>query len=497
MHRRKFLRTGLGTTLALASDRASARSSRETPASKLGKRTGSGMSAYFGDYTYSGSTTPALVVELGKPWKFVCWADAQYVPFWDIDGVWVTTEWFETLGTKTPYDFEPISDKKLRYTSVEILEIGPARAVVHWRYALCDTRPEARIFHDNTTAEEFHTIYPDGVTVRKVVGYPGNGEPREGQPKMWEVGELLLVLPQGSQLLEVLGQDGVKISNIAGDSYQHRFSSYAVATIDFEQPNLADSIRRLCQVHPPSREWTEFIWQGGLRDRPEPFVVVPNKQEWFPHARCRTCGGDHPETSLVQWLAIWKHFPQWSGDEYHIGIPATEADLARRSVSLSYLFVDPWVHPVAASNPSPSLPFDPQWNPPRGTTWLLLYGVNPGDTDHPRRLAASWLHPGEVKTLAGRYLGYEPAERAYRFQATGYRVDFELAPAPGLGQINPVVVVEDWAYGNPKISLGRGELPVGSYKASRARNRLVVWFEAEIKNLTPISIEGRTEAPVL
>jgi hypothetical protein len=116
--------------------------------------------------------------------------------------------------------------------------------------------------------------------------------------------------------------------------------------------------------------------------------------------------------------------------------------------------------------------------------------VNPGDENYPRRLAAAWLHPGEVKATAGRYLGYVPAERAYRFAATGRRVDFELTPAAGYAQINPVVVVEDWHHGNPQVALDGQHPKAEDVAVSWTGSRLIVWFRRELTSTARFTIEG-------
>ena len=252
MNRRRLLQSGFATLSLPALGRGSGtNAASETHARRI-EECHSGMRASVRDLTYSGSTAPALVVDTGLPWRLVCWAEAQYVPYWDINDVWVTTEWFETVGVNSPYDYEPISDKNLRYTHVELVEIGPARAVVHWRYALGDARAEPRVFHGNTTAEEFHTIYPDGITVRKLVGYPGNGNPAEGQSKFWEVGEMLMILPKGSRVEDDLDPRGLTVSNLAGDIYHHPFLK---AQADLLTSGLAPEKinNRLCALAPATR----------------------------------------------------------------------------------------------------------------------------------------------------------------------------------------------------------------------------------------------------
>ena len=108
----------------------------------------------------------------------------------------------------------------------------------------------------------------------------------------------------------------------------------------------------------------------------------------------------------------------------------------------------------------------------------------------PGRLAASWLHPAEVKMTAGRYLGYEPAERAYRFEAADQRVDFELLPAADSPQVNPVAIVDNWSFGNPRVTVDQLELAPKDYAVSWAGTRLIVWFRREIEKSARITIQG-------
>jgi hypothetical protein len=248
----------------------------------------------------------------------------------------------------------------------------------------------------------------------------------------------------------------------------------------------------LCRAHPASRNWSEFIWLVHLKNRPSPFVIVPNRQDLFPHLPCAVCGGDHPHTMLWQSLVTWKNWPQWK-EEYEIGVGATEADLKNRSLTTCVVSIQGWNHPTARYNDKSSLPFDPKWSPPQGTTWLMFQGVNPGDANYPRRLAASWLHPAEVKTAVGRYLGYEPAERAYRFEAVDHRVDFELRPAADSPQVNPVAIVENWAFGNPRVTVDQREPAPQDCAVSWAGTRLIVWLRCEVEKSARITIQGWPE----
>ena len=102
----------------------------------------------------------------------------------------VPPEWLETHSPEDDFCYEPIMDKELRYSRVHILESDPVRARIHWHCALCNPRYE--IFNGNTTADEYYTVYPDGIAVRKLVGWPGDKTEFGGNSIFWEVMEFIL-----------------------------------------------------------------------------------------------------------------------------------------------------------------------------------------------------------------------------------------------------------------------------------------------------------------
>jgi hypothetical protein len=136
--------------------------------------------AFEDDISFSGITGPGIIVDFGKPWRLTFWNEAYYIPCWDLGRQWLTHEWLETGSTENLHCYEPMMDYECRYSSARILHAGEARAVVHWHYALCDNR--FRIFHGNTTADETYTVYPDGIAIRKLVGWPGDESDFGGNP---------------------------------------------------------------------------------------------------------------------------------------------------------------------------------------------------------------------------------------------------------------------------------------------------------------------------
>jgi hypothetical protein len=285
-------------------------------------------------------------VEFGKPWRLVFWREAQYVGCFDIGGLWVTPEWYETLGNASPYDFEPISDKGNRYTYPAVIETGPARTVVHWKYALCDATPQASIFWGNTRADEYYTVYPDGVAVRKVVGWTGDQHRKEGDPLLWETGEIIVINPKGSIHYDNLEPHVATFSSADGDEYRlHWQKGHAMQAGEDVLDVTARLGKPLCLAHPSSRSWREYVITANLRGRPRFFMIFPNDQKLFPHAACQAgCPQtDHPTLQIWLDYPAWKHWPVWK-EEYHIARPATEADMLSKCTHTSIVSVDPFKH---------------------------------------------------------------------------------------------------------------------------------------------------------
>lgn len=297
------------------------------------------MRAAWESLTWAKSTGQALIVDVGLPSRLISWEKAQYLPCWEVQkGLWFFSEFLETAGTAAIErgSHEPLSDKFNRYTHVTITELGPARIVLHWQYALSDSTPEANIFHGNTWAEEFYTVYPDGLTVRKVIGYPGTESKSQGQPVVWEVAELDLVFAPGSKLNETVDQaSALRVGGGNGRSY----------TLSWP----ASGERWLCQRNPPSCDWPAYVFRPSLRMQPEPFLIVPNRKDYFPRDACGACGGDHLSTMLWLEPGVYKNWPGCSGECPKI-VKGVEGDMKDHAVHMPFVSVIPWVHPSFLTN---------------------------------------------------------------------------------------------------------------------------------------------------
>ncbi|MHC4157294.1 MAG: hypothetical protein ACYST6_20605, partial [Planctomycetota bacterium] len=116
--------------------------------------------------------------------RFVFWRGTNYGPHWASDtdettySNWYGTQFVERRASEWGEDgccAEPMQDWDCRYAHARIVSSNPARAIVQWRYASCD--PDYDIVRDGPGDvwgdwdEEYFTIYPDAIAVRKVTAY--------------------------------------------------------------------------------------------------------------------------------------------------------------------------------------------------------------------------------------------------------------------------------------------------------------------------------------
>jgi len=444
------------------------------------------MRAAWESLTWSGSTGQALVVDVGRQGRLIAWEKAQYLPCWEIqEKLWFFTEFLETAGAAAMDrgSYEPLSDKKNRYTHVAINELGPARVVLHWKYALTDSTEQANIFHGNTWAEEIHTIYPDGLTVRKLIGYPGNQTTVQGQPLVWEVAEMDLVLAPGSQLKQIIDMAGaLRVRSSGNESY----------TLSWP----ATGSNWLCQRSVESRTWPAYVFRPTLQKSPEPFLIVPNRKDYFPRIACGVCGGDHPAVLTGLAPRLHKDLPGCSGPCPKVE-QGTEEDMKHQPVHMPYVSVIPWVHPnflknflFKADRSSPSaISVDPDWSPKPGTSWLMLYGTSNEGDPFLSTLANQWVKPPELKMVTGESRGFEPDENEYLISPGSKRCAFRVTPAENGPLIHPTFKVLDWGYRSAQVSVNGSPLAPERWRGSWTGNNLIVWIGEILNGPSDISIE--------
>jgi len=434
------------------------------------------MKAYETQLEFSGVRGHAVVVEFDKPWRLVFWSKAQYVACWDLGkGVWFTPEWLETNSPEDFHCYEPIMDKQLRYSWVKIIESGLARAKIHWHYACCNMRYQ--VFNGNTTADEYYTIYPNGVAVRKLVAWPGDANSFGGNPNFWQVLEYILVNEKGTRPDEVVNQkEAFSFQNSKGDK------------ISLPWPLPKDLPYPLCASYPEIADWKMYIGRVHLKGRPDPYVIVVKDQRIFPYRRCTYCQGDHPFFGLFRGDAnTFKHWPATDMEDFILAVDAGE-DVGKVATHTSFIDCN-----------YTSIPAD---RPPRPTSWLFLTGAIEKPSFFLVDLAKSWYNPAQVETgyenkgkipgmAKGRvlYEGYAYSEMAYCFRKFGEdKIEFQMTPKENV--INPVFIVNGWMSSSARVSLDDKELDERKFRTQISGKNLVVWLDEVINRPTKIIIRA-------
>lgn len=347
-------------------------------------------------------------------------------------------------------------DKACRYSRASIVNPGPARATVHWEYMLCDNL--YRIFAGDSRAEERYHVYPDGVAVRHLTGWPGQASAEGLNPTMWEVEEFILVNGPGVKPGECVEPIGFTLTNLEGD------------VVELPYPSTYDDWTSVCSFRPEVAEWREYIGVVHLRDRPSPFVAFAHNPLLFPYADCTHCGKPHPQMLAFPRAQSYSHWPANDATDFVGWIPARPEDCEKQATHTSFLCTG--YHYGGLT-------------PPRSSSWLLLTGAVTEGVEEARRLAGSWLTPAEVQT-SGLFEGYAYSERAYRLRLREPG-SISVGLSPRRPVVNPVFKV--W-YGAPpaKVTWNGRVLSESEYRFQLVEDELLVWIDRVVDEDTTIEI---------
>jgi len=403
-----------------------------------------------------------VVVRFDKmPGRLVFWQGANYVPAWVTENnKWYTDEFLEAYDKpQCPdgEDCEPMSDKQSRYSHVRILESTPARAVVHWRYALAEVENYKGGYADPLTgwfdwADEYWTLYPDGVAVRKQVlrsSHTAGSRPLDPVgPGPHEFQETIVINGPGQRPEDNINLDAMTLGNLKGETAVYSWKAKPTDTFDY--PKGPESF--------PDPAEANIQWIN-LKSVWKPFQIVS------PPAKFEAYNGEKTYATF-SW---WNHWPV--AQIASSGRPALAPDRPSHS-SLSHIY---W--------PSASATDDT-------VTKLLMDGLTDKPAGDLAQLAKSWLTPAAINAEGLRAFGYDPAERAWVLEAVGgpAKATITLHGTPDSPIVNPALIVRNWSGGvhvlvdgKPAGRVGQIERLEGSY--------LVVWIELQATRPVRIEIE--------
>jgi len=392
---------------------------------------------------------PDIVVSFDKmPCRFVLWHGVGYIPMLvSENGRWYSNEFNENWWKGC---CEPMSDKKMVFGRVHILEQSPARVVLKWRYPLSTVGYEIS-YEDTETgwgnwSTWYMTIYPDGSIVKRMRIYMTEERRHEWQESM-----------------AIMGPEQ------RPEAVIDTMPALTVATPD-------GTIRRYSWIgKPPERvDYTDTILH-----------IVNMKARYDPYSIQRIRGGDIYQArggTGYSAFPAWNHWPvgQFTSDGRH----ATFPDRTAHS-SLTHIFWDD------------STPFGEQGF---FQEKLLLEGMSDKPAEELLPLAKSWLEPAIGESLTeGLHVEYDPAERAYvltRDNGQVKQLRVKLAASSQSPIVNPAFVVSNWGKDQEaRISIdGKNpnnmiDVRQGVVRRANGVTALVVWIEMSRTEPLHVTIE--------
>jgi Concanavalin A-like lectin/glucanases superfamily len=386
-----------------------------------------------------------------SPVRLVFWQGTNYIPAWVTEnGKWYTDEFLETWESGCPGggDCEPMSDKQSRYSRVNILESNDARVVVHWRYALAEVEEYKGAWPDPQTgwtdwADEYWTVYPDGVAIRKQVLHSTEAN------RLHEWQETIVLHQPGSTPEDDINLDAITLENMQGATKTYTWGHKAAGV--FANP----------------------IGPGPVTGPPDPNIQVVNmKSQWKPFQVVSADGASadiyNNENSYFNFLC-WNHWPvaQVASSDR----PCVTDDRASHS-SLSHLY---WKFYSKGENTAMK---------------ILMDGLTTKSPAELLPLAKSWLSPAkmQVEGSANRNDGYDPSQRAYVMTRTAAQapvsltLTFEASEASPV--VDPAIVIRNWGEGMARLEIDGKSAPWGKdfrmgYVHRLDGTDLVIWIQRQ------------------
>lgn len=398
--------------------------------------------------------------------RFIFWRGTSFVPCWVTEnGIWYTNEWLETWGRDVKSCAEPLMDRQCKFSNVRIIENNDARTVIHWRYPLVDAFGTIAAVNTDGIGEwgdEFYTIYPDQVSVRKIILH--YSKPLRKHDWL----EQIIILPPGKYPSDVINPKELSLVNMQGDVKNYSFADDPQMVLreplnaNIELINLKSKYKPFFIVSPDSFTSAEGTYGS-------PFFRIYN-------AKMGKGYRPDPVPSIYGW---WNHWPvaQVPGDGRWVMIPDRP----------SHFNLTTYV----------------QWKDyemnDRTKTRIMLHGLTDKKPEELTVLAKSWLDaPGlSIESDDFYSYGYDQRERAYVLDNRTGKETAELKIKLSGSSVNPIInpafIIKNW--GTQKSSLkinGTPVIPGENFRQGQRRalqgDDLIIWIKYESTRETAISL---------
>jgi hypothetical protein len=412
----------------------------------------------FSSMPYEGAWAPELkdvVVWLPNGARFVFWRGSSYIPFWaGRHNTGACYEWAEIISQPAgAVDcVEPLMDKELRYSRVEIVESTAARVHVRWSYQSTDF--EYKVWGD--AAVEDYYFYPDGFGTR-VVNL--KADPRND----YELNEFIILTPMGAYPLEVLPEDPVDVLFLDGRKHSYRFPNSVGNAAKTTGPGGVPSIYRL-RLH-EDEKLAAISFNPNLTVLP-PVVFGP----FFDRGEMVT-------------PCYWgSHWPLARGNSTGRTIDDRIALTPTHNSVMSWAGSRP--APIRTENLN-TLDTLGRSRPMTLRTWAWLIGMSDAADRALLDRARSFATPPSIASLRGTRLefdAYVPERRAIRLVVEGRDVAITIEPGPPC--VNPVFELDRAPEGSIRVMLGGQSLDPRRF----AWDGRTLWLDAIIEKSTELRV---------
>lgn len=413
------------------------------------------------DFVWSGANGDAYVVTFGeefehqnRDYKFIFWDKMNDIPAWHMDNqLLFSYEFCETWDGGYPGCYEPMSDRFLAYSKVNVLEDNEVRKVISWNYQL--RNPDYHYPYDwkggeRPKAQERYYIYPDGYIVRDIRFF----QKLDTEFRNWnEVTEFIAI--SGTQSFV---KDHVK---------------YPVLTISDTRENKEQFLFTNKRSPEPfnSDDWDAYVISVHLKNHPdifESFIQEPveGKQLHFE----------------VSWHNTDYKFAHWPVNKIHY--------------TSSFLTELPWEGVVTHSSfAGGGSRLNQEWTKNyqidkegrRYRQWQALLGIASNDL-LADEVTTSWGDIAEIShiSIGDEFVEYSRIERAYIFNVKGDRhISFELSPKTTL--INPVFKIHNFEGNLESMNLTIDGKKV-HFRKAKVEQDILIWCESKISNTALVEI---------
>lgn len=429
-----------------------------------------GFKAIWREYNWSGYFGDALVVSFGEQFdyqdedkKFVFWDQCNYIPTWHINNATLYSyEFVETWGGGSVGCFEPMSDRLLRFSNVEVIEDNDVRKVVKWRYVLLD--PDYKVPNDSEGSqlpevEETYVIYCDGSIIRSIKYFPK----LDSDFRNWhELTELIVIAGDNNWPKDLLDNPALTIFDLDGDKEQ----VHPTGGQNYANDNRLGPVALIAH----------------LKNEPDVFNAFSDDMSTSP-----THSGFQLDYKL-DWHDVNLNFSHWPVNkepyaEPHKSWADWKEQIAHTSlIGMGVYGGQDWTSYYQQDNEGRIY-----------REWISLNGLHDkNDTNGIRDKTNSWLYTGNI-TLSddsSRYVGYDYGEKLFEFEVLldVPASNFTIEPESDL--VDPVIRVKGWGDNDVHVNINGEELEDSDRVYTIEDNDLLLYIKGKYNGANTIQISS-------